>query len=456
MSAVLDAVVVGGGIGGLTAARELAAAGVRPLVLEAGADLGGLVARGRIGGYDIDLGAESFALRRPEVGALCADLGLAVEQPAAGSSVWAPGPDGVERALRVPTGTLLGIPADPLADDVVAVLGVEAARRAAEDLELDPAVGADATDLATLVAARMGTGVVERLLRPVAGGIHATDPADLAVDAVAPGLRAALRAHGSLARAVAATVPGGPAVGCVVGGMWRLTAALADEVRGHGGEVRTGAPVTAVTRAADGTWTVAVDGAAPVRARRVVVATSGPEALELLAAAVPGPVPVLRASTPVMHVTLLVRAAGLDAAPAGSGLLVAPTAQQVRAKALTHVSAKWAWLGRDLPEGLHVLRMSYGRPGDDPAELDAVDADRARRDAEVLLGMPLPEVLDSRTVRRDRGVPGTAAADPALAPVLARVGAADGLALTGAWVAGTGLAAVVPHARAEAARLLSI
>ncbi|WP_418606654.1 hypothetical protein [Georgenia sp. SUBG003] len=50
-------------------------------------------------------------------------------------------------------------------------------------------------DLASLVRARMGEAVLERLVRPVAGGIHSADPADLAVDAVMPGLRAALAEH---------------------------------------------------------------------------------------------------------------------------------------------------------------------------------------------------------------------------------------------------------------------
>ncbi|WP_152190808.1 protoporphyrinogen/coproporphyrinogen oxidase [Georgenia satyanarayanai] len=444
-----EAVVVGAGMGGLTAAHALAAAGLRPLVLEAGDRVGGLVQHARVGGIDVDAGAESFALRRPEVADLVARLGLEHATPATASTIWLPGGG---RALTTPTRSLLGIPADPLGDDVVAIVGPDAAARAAADLSLDPAAGAEAVSLAELVTVRMGADLLERLVRPVARGIHGADPENLAVDAVAPGLRGALVTHGSLAAAVAATVPDGPAVGCVVGGMWRLPAALAASA-----EVRTGTRVTAVEREADGTWVVHVDddAAPPVRTRRLVLAVPGPETVGLLSGVLPGEVPELRAGHPIVQVTLVLEAPELDAAPLGSGALVGPDAE-VRTKALTHATAKWAWLARTTPPGVHVLRLSYGRAGEDPAATEAVDAELARADAQALLGVPLApaQVLDSLRVHRPLGLPPSAAADPALRPLLERVRATSGLGVCGAWVAGTGVAAVVAQAEQEARRLL--
>ncbi|WP_273168882.1 FAD-dependent oxidoreductase, partial [Actinomyces israelii] len=58
-----DALVVGGGIAGLTAAWELTRAGLRPLLIEARGYTGGLVAAGAIAGVRMDLGAEGFAVR---------------------------------------------------------------------------------------------------------------------------------------------------------------------------------------------------------------------------------------------------------------------------------------------------------------------------------------------------------------------------------------------------------
>ncbi|WKK72179.1 hypothetical protein Q0F99_03950 [Rathayibacter oskolensis] len=158
-------------------------------------------------------------------------------------------------------------------------------------------------------------------------------------------------------------------------------------------------------------------------------------------------------------VTLVVDDARLDAAPRGSGVLVAPTATDVTAKALTHATAKWEWLARSLPAGRHVLRLSYGRPGERPPLEGASDAEAAAvalRDASVLLGVELDpaSLVDSARVRWANVRPAAAlgrrehleAFRTALAPV-------EGVVVTGTWLAGTGLASVLPHA-GEAAALI--
>jgi protoporphyrinogen oxidase len=75
--------VVGGGISGLTAAYRLRAA-VGPaatITLFDPADrLGGVLRTERVGGQAMDIGAEAFVVRRPEVPALLAELGLAGRQ----------------------------------------------------------------------------------------------------------------------------------------------------------------------------------------------------------------------------------------------------------------------------------------------------------------------------------------------------------------------------------------
>jgi oxygen-dependent protoporphyrinogen oxidase len=58
-----DFVVVGGGVGGLVLARRLVLGGASVIVLEASDRLGGTVARQRVGGIDLDAGAEITGAR---------------------------------------------------------------------------------------------------------------------------------------------------------------------------------------------------------------------------------------------------------------------------------------------------------------------------------------------------------------------------------------------------------
>ena len=214
----------------------------------------------------------------------------------------------------------------------------------------------------------MGARVLDRLVRPVVGGVHAADPDDLAVDAVAPGLPDALRRErGSLARAVRslrASAPAGSAVQGIAGGLHVLVDALVADIEAHGGTVRTGVTVTSLD---------------DERADRWVLAT--PSAVDLLGLTVGRPDP----GAQVTLVTLVLDAPALDAAPRGTGVLVAREATDVTAKALTHATAKWAWLAQAAGPGRHVVRLSYGRAGEDVQP----DVDLALRDASVLLGTPL-------------------------------------------------------------------
>lgn len=206
---------------------------------------------------------------------------------------------------------------------------------------------------------------------------------------------------------------------------------------------------------------VAVGPAERVRTDRLVLACSAPAAARLLAGASVEADPNAPVGSPIARFILVARAPGLAGAPVGSGLLVAPPAAgrtaPVRAKALSHLSVKWPWIGRELRalhgEDVHALRLSYGRPGEPRPE---VTLDDALADVEALTGARIApdDVIDHMLVRWDGTLPPVDAARRERAAALVeRVESLPGLALTGAWVAGTGIAAVVEHARSRAGRL---
>ncbi|WP_028049501.1 NAD(P)/FAD-dependent oxidoreductase [Cellulomonas sp. URHD0024] len=450
-----DAIVVGGGVAGLVAARSLASDGLRTLVLEARDEPGGAVRGHTVAGLRLDAGAESFATRGGAVKALADELSLPVVAPEpVGSWVHLASGDG-----PLPRTGLLGIPSQPWS--ARRTIGVLGALRASLDLVLPRS--ADPATLGALVRQRMGSRVLDRLVRPVVGGVHAADPDDLSVDAVAPGLAAA-RSRGSLARAVRsmrASAPAGAAALGIDGGMHLLVDALLADLRARGCEVRTGSTVSTVSpmspatgaQPSDAGWRVLVttgsDGPAPESAPRLVLATPG--APELLGLPTGDPDP----GAEVTLVTLVLRAPALDHAPRGTGVLVAPEAADVVAKALTHGTAKWAWLAREAGRGTHVVRLSYGRAGAAVTELP--DVALALRDASRLLGVPLhdDQLLGSATVRWTQALPRPSEAHRAVvAAVRSAVAELPGVAVCGAWVAGNGLASVVPDARAAARSLV--
>jgi oxygen-dependent protoporphyrinogen oxidase len=223
--------------------------------------------------------------------------------------------------------------------------------------------------------------------------------------------------------------------------------------------------VAGLRAGAESRWEVDLEGGTLLEADAVVIATESAAALPLLAEADPSLAELARlewpAASTVELVTLVLDAPALDAAPRGTGMLVAETVdpERIAAKALTHASAKWPWLARRLPAGRHVLRLSYGRAGvGSPIEGmdDSAVLARSLRDASALLDIPLSESMVVGWTRKRwvNALPFAAAGErDRIAAVRDAVGGVPGLEVTGSWLAGTGLASVVPDARGAAARV---
>lgn len=464
-----DVVVIGGGIAGLVSALELADRGFSVIVIEAAETVGGALAQHSVGGLTLDAGAESFATRNTATRTLIEELGLAdaIETPERTAWIQYPGEPASEHARELPVTGMLGIPADPESKSVTETIGAAGALLALKD-HVAPTKKIAAQrplSLAQLVEARMGKAVLDKLVRPIVAGVYSAEPEDLDADLALPGIRKRLVDAGSLAKAVASmrqAAPAGSAVGSLKGGMHTLVKAVDAALRERGVTILTDTAAHTLEREGE-EWVVTIPsrgkGAADahVVGNAVVLALPEAEARTLLTGILE--VPGDDAETPEIHlVTLVVDKPELDTAPRGSGVIVAEGAP-VQAKALTHASAKWEWLREEAGPGTHVIRLSYGKQGDgvDYASWDAQTwRDTALADASVLLDTELTgqDVLDWDRVSWQGAQPSARLGHAARAAAIREAAhGVPGLALTGAWLAGTGLARVIPDARARAEAL---
>jgi oxygen-dependent protoporphyrinogen oxidase len=448
-----DVVVVGGGIAGLGAARDLGAAGLDVLVLEGSPRTGGKLRTAEVAGLHVDVGAEAMLARRPEGVGLAAEMGLEVVHPTAATSrILSRG------VLRPMPRTLMGAPFDV---EEVAASGILSrdglARLRAES---DAAFEGDVS-VGDLVAARLGEEVVQRLTEPLLGGVYAGRAHEISTAAAVPALLE-MAARGALLEQVAALPRSdAPVFAGLAGGMgtWPGLITEAGDFR-----VRTDAPVRELRRERGrelgpraARWELTVGPTtAPetVYADRVLLATPAAPTARLLGEVAPVTAAELAGieAASVAVVTLVFRSEDL---PPGleemSGFLVPPVEERV-IKAATFSFAKWGWV-RALDPDLRVLRTSIGRHREVFA-LQASDADliaRSRAELAELVGLRGVPV-DTHVQRWGGGLPqfGVGHTDRV---ARARAGLPRGLALCGASYDGVGIPAVIGAARREAAFL---
>lgn len=447
-------VVVGGGLAGLTAARDvlLAAPATRVVVLDAADRVGGKLRRVEVAGHLVDVGAEAVLALRPEGTALLAELADpddVVAPTTTSARVWSRG------ALHPLPRTRMGV---PFADSAVAGLldEAEASRMRAEGAA--PEV-TDDVSVGDYVAARLGDAVVERLVEPMLGGVYAGHARQLSLQATMPGVWEIATRRGSLleppAAAAPAVAPRPPFTG-LVGGVGRLAELLADDVQRRGGRVETGVTVRGIERTAHG-WSVLTGPTTSpvhVEADAVVVAVPPPAAARLLSAVAPDAGAALDQveMASVAVITLAVPSAQI-AGWEGSGFLVPPVDGR-GIKASTFSSAKWGWLSDEGGDTAYV-RASVGRAGE-TASLQRDDSElvelATREIAEAVGSGPLT-LVDSHVQRWGGGLPQyTVGHRERVARVARALAQVPGLEVAGAAYEGVGIPAVIAsaHAAAEA------
>jgi protoporphyrinogen/coproporphyrinogen III oxidase len=442
-----DAVVVGAGVAGLVAARDLAAGGLSVLVLEGSPLVGGKLRLAPIAGVEVDVGAESMLARRPEAVGLAAELGIDLVHPASGSAqLWTRG------ALRPLPRTLLGVPLDLDGLEASGVLSDEGLERARH--ETVRPLGEEDVSVADLLGSRLGLEVVERLAEPLLAGVYAGHASNLSAYAAMPQVVSLLREHGSLLTAAAGVPPASqePVFAGIDGGLGRLPWLLA---AGAGIEVRTSATVRELTRSGAGyRLTLGPTRAAEhVETDLVVLATPAAPTARLLADVAPeaaGELAGLEYASMAI-VTMAVR----DLEVGGSSGFLVPAVDGRLTKAATYSFSKWAWIGA--ASDLRILRASLGRHREEATLQAKDDALIARVTADLALATGQPvDPVETHVQRWGGALPQYAVGHlDRITRVRRAVAEVPGLALCGAAYDGVGIPAVIGSARRAAASLLA-
>lgn len=372
--------IIGGGLGGLAAARALVAAGHDPHVLEARSRPGGVLTTTTTDGYIREHAASSF-LGSPTRGAraLCEELGVPVD---------AASPRAKRRWVFL-DGKLRAFPRNPVEmvrTDLLTWRGKLDLLRE----PLRPARPSGDESVYAFAARRFGAEAARAIVAPFVTGIFAADAHEVSLEAGFPKL-AELDASGGMVRGLVSQ--GGKALfrrfagggkkpktksGLFAphGGLGSLVDALAREL---GPRIRLDSPVKQIAADPRG---VLVDGE---RWDAVVLAVPAEDAVPLVA-----PLPELASRLGAFHraptqiVYLGYPEAAVPAAVDGFGFLVAH-GEDLRVLGVVFESVVWP--GR-APAGHVLLRCIFGG-GRDPSTAaldDAALIEHARRDLGVVLG----------------------------------------------------------------------
>jgi len=431
--------VVGGGISGLTAAYRLRAADADAdiTLFEPGDRLGGILRTERVGGQSMDVGAEAFVLRRPEMPALLAELGLSGRQLATTGA--RPLIYSGQTLHPLPAGTVVGIPSSAasmagLVDEAtVARIDAEPGR------PLDWRPGGDPA-VADLVGDRFGDQVVARSVDPLLSGVYAGSAATIGLRAAAPGVAAALdRGAACLTDAVRQALPpatGTPVFAAIDGGYQ----VLIDELVRRSGLRWVRAAVHRLERAGAG-WDLRDESGARWHADAVVLAVPPARAAALVAGAAPRTAAAVGRIASASSAVVALAVPGDTPFPQCSGVLVA-SGERLRAKAVTLSSRKWGRQGGARTD-IQLLRLSFGRFGDGLAESASDDEllDWAVGDLATVFGLTV-EPVDARVQRWLAAMPQYG---PGHADLIAevRAGLPPGLAVAGSYLDGIGVPACV-------------
>jgi protoporphyrinogen/coproporphyrinogen III oxidase len=384
-----DAVVVGGGIAGLTAAYDLTRAGKRVCLVEQRPRLGGLIHTEHAEGLTIEAGPDALLMQKPAAGQLCAELNLPLAPTKAPRTAYVLREG---RLIPLPSESVLGIPIAWRSIIAAGMLSPAGRARLARDF-IQPSSAPDSVEdesVGSFVRRRFGDEAVRFIAQPLLGGIHVGDVERLSLRALFPALADADRQPGSVLRTLSARrQPGDPdgVFRSIPNGLGDLVDALSRHLEQE--DTRTGAGVTRIAPAptpasAPGetaetavSYDVSLSSGEVLHARAIVLALPAFAIAELAAPHDAELADLCRGITYASSasISLAYRRASVGHPLVGSGFVVPRGECETRLLAVSFVTSKWH--GR-APDDVVVLRAFAG---------GVLDAELLERDDQDLIDL---------------------------------------------------------------------
>jgi oxygen-dependent protoporphyrinogen oxidase len=373
------AVIVGGGISGLSTAYYLAKAGIPSTLIERERRLGGVILTERVEGCLLEAGPDSFVTFKPWALTLIKELGLGGEVIGSNDHlratyIWKRG-----RMIKMPEGFTLMVPAKVGPVIATPLFGLGTKMKMAAEWFRSPQPSNGDRSVSDFVTDHYGREVVDYLTEPLLAGVYGGDSDTMSVRSVLPRMAEWEAKYGSLSRGAKKEVKpgkGGALFNTLKGGLCTLTDELVRQAAGHleviYGEVESVLPG----------YRVRVNGET-IEAENVVLATPAWRAAGLLGA---GELSGLLAAVPYTSstiVALIYRREDIKHPLNGFGFLV-PKVERRHVTACTWMNTKFSYR---VPEGRVALRcFVHGDP------------DKVEDDIRVMMGITAKPI--ARTVHR--------------------------------------------------------
>jgi protoporphyrinogen/coproporphyrinogen III oxidase len=375
---VPKALIIGGGISGLSAAYYLSKAGIRPTLLERKPRVGGVIQTSVQQGCVLEEGPDGFMAAKPWAMNLIRELGLADQIIGSNDHSRITYIVRKGKLIRMPEGLMMMVPTKILPLAETRLLSWGAKIRMGLEIFRQPHGPQPDRSVYEFLLDHYGEESIDYLAEPLLAGVYGGDPRQMSANSVLARFVDIEAKYGSLTRGVLAQPrpqnPGGSFLQTLKGGLGQLIEALRPSADVVQAEVETVEKTETVENSgagfrvrADGDW---------LEAEHVVVATPAGDAANVLEALQPELASLLAGIPYTSSITLALgyQKATFDHPLIGHGFLV-PKKERKHIFGCTWVGNKF---DHRVPANMVVLRCFLGRetmPLNDEALVEAARSD---------------------------------------------------------------------------------